>query len=211
MSDLRLQGHKPSALLPPDSRGAAPQKWQDQRQLHNGDDAMSFIRLRRFVLCLLAAAVMTAGSGAHAQIVAFGASNIAGRGVNSSEAFPAQLERMLAARGYNVHIANAGISGDTNAGMLGRLDQAVPDGTKIVLLGAIGGAYNARRLGQGDQKAEYAAIVARLRSRGIRIIQVTGSGIGSNYLQADGTHLTAEGHAALAARLLPSVVRALGH
>jgi acyl-CoA thioesterase I len=173
---------------------------------------MSFLRLRRFVLALLAAAVMAIGSGfaAQAQIVAFGASNIAGRGVNSSEAFPAQLERLLAAKGYNVHVANAGISGDTNAGMLARLDQAVPEGTKIVLLGAIGGTYNARRLGQGEQKAEFASIVARLRSRGIKIIPVTPSGVGPKDLQADGIHLNAEGHARLAARLLPSVVAALG-
>jgi acyl-CoA thioesterase I len=158
---------------------------------------------------LLAAAAFGIAGMAQAQIVALGASNVAGRGVGSSEAFPAQLERMLAAKGYNVHVANAGISGDTNAGMLGRLDQAVPEGTRIVLLGAIGGSYNARRLGQGDQKAEYASILARLRSRGIRVIQVTGRGIGRNYLQADGTHLSAEGHAVLAAQLLPSVVAAL--
>jgi acyl-CoA thioesterase-1 len=173
---------------------------------------MSFMHWRRSALCLLAAAVMTAGFGcaAQAQIVAFGASNIAGRGVGSSEAFPAQLERMLVSKGYNVHVANAGISGDTNAGMLARLDQAVPEGTKIVLLGAIGGTYNARRLGQGEQKAEFASIVARLRSRGIKIIPVTPSGVGPKDLQADGIHLNAEGHARLAARLLPSVVAALG-
>jgi acyl-CoA thioesterase-1 len=169
----------------------------------------------RFVVCLVVAVFMAAGFGftetADAQIVALGASNVAGRGVSSSEAFPAQLERMLAAKGYNVHVANAGISGDTNAGMLGRLDQAVPEGTRIVLLGAIGGTFNARRLGLGDQKAEFASIVARLRSRGIRIIPVTGNGVGRKYLQADGSHLTAEGHAFLAARLLPSVVQALGH
>ena len=171
-------------------------------------------RCVRFVLCLIAG-VFAAGFGfattAHAQIVALGASNVAGRGVGSSDAFPAQLQRMLAAKGYNVHVANAGISGDTNAGMLARLDQAVPDGTRIVLLGAIGGTFNARRLGQGDQKAEFASIVARLRSRGIKIIAVTGNGIGQQYLQADKIHLTAEGHAFLAARLLPSVVAALGH
>jgi acyl-CoA thioesterase-1 len=118
---------------------------------------------------------------------------------------------MLAGKGYNVHVTNAGVSGDTNSGMLGRLDQAVPDGTKIVLLGAIGGTFNARRLDQGDQKAEFASIVARLRSRGIKIIPVTGGGIGRKYLQADGTHLTAEGHALLAAQQLPSVVQALRH
>jgi acyl-CoA thioesterase I len=168
-----------------------------------------------FALCLFAAVVSAAAFGfattAYAQIVALGASNVAGRGVGTSEAFPAQLERMLAAKGHNVHVANAGISGDTNAGMLGRLDQAVPEGTRIVLLGAIGGTFNARRLGQGDQKAEFASIVARLRSRGIKIIRVTANGVGRKDLQADGTHLTAEGHALLAARLLPAVVAALGH
>ena len=77
------------------------------------------------------------------------------------------VERALSEYGsLDVVWANAGISGDTNAGMLARLDQAVPEGTKIVLLGAIGGTFNARRLGQGDQKAEFASIVARLRSRG---------------------------------------------
>jgi acyl-CoA thioesterase-1 len=189
------------------------------RQFHHGNANMNFMHRHkhagRFVLCLIAGILTAAAPGfiktAHAQIVALGASNVAGRGVDSSEAFPAQLERMLAAKGYNVHVSNAGISGDTNAGMSGRLDQAVPEGTRIVLLGTIGGTYNARRLGQGDQKAEFASIVARLRSRGIKIIPVTGSGVGRKYLQSDGTHLTAEGHAFLAARLLPSVIGALGH
>jgi acyl-CoA thioesterase-1 len=108
-------------------------------------------RARVFLFAgLLFALVLCLAAAARAQIVGLGASNVAGRGVSSSEAFPAQLERMLAARGYNVQIANAGVSGDTNVGMLGRLDQVVPDGTRIVLLGAIGGTFNARRLGQGD-------------------------------------------------------------
>ena len=173
---------------------------------------------RRRVACAIALALAVAGFGlfgflghAQAQIVAFGASNVAGKGVGSSEAFPAQLERLLAAKGYNVHVTNAGISGDTNAALLARLDQAIPDGTKIVLLGTLGGSYNARRLGQGDQKAEYAAIVARLRSRGIKIIPVGAAGVTQSDMQADRTHLNGDGHARLAARLLPSVIRALGH
>jgi acyl-CoA thioesterase I len=169
-------------------------------------------KVRLFLFAGLLSSIVPGFAGtAHAQIVALGASNVAGRGVSSSEAFPAQLERMLAAKGYNVHVANAGVNGDTNSGMLGRLDQAVPDGTRIVLLGAIGGTYNARRLGQGDQKADFASIVARLRGRGIKIIPVTANGVNRNDLQADGVHLTAEGHARLAARLLPTVLRALGH
>jgi acyl-CoA thioesterase-1 len=118
---------------------------------------------------------------------------------------------MLAAKGYSAHITNAGINGNTNADMLARLDQAVPAGTKIVLLGTLGGRYNARRLGLGDQTAELASIMAKLRSRGIKIIQVNGAGVTRKDLQADGVHLTAEGHALVAARLLPSVIRALGH
>lgn len=169
----------------------------------------------RSVLCLVAGLFYAAGFGlagaAHAQIVALGASNVAGRGVSSSEAFPAQLERMLAAKGYNVHIANAGVNGNTNADLLARLDQAVPAGTKVVLLGTLGGGYNARRLGQGDQNAEFASIMAKLRSRGIKVIPVTAAGVTRKHLQVDGVHLTAEGHAAVAARLLPAVIRALGH
>src|ERR1700744_651513 len=124
--------------------------------------------LRIVGLSLVALAVL--GTAARAQIVAIGASNVAGRGVSSSEAWPAQLEGMLAARGLNARVINAGISGDTNAGMLARLDSAIPEGTKIVLLDEYGGGWNARRKGQGDQRAELTDIEARLRSRHIRII-----------------------------------------
>lgn len=65
---------------------------------------MSFNHRRGFVLCLVALVVAAAGFGfantAQAQIVALGASNVAGRGVSPSDAFPAQLERMLAGKGY---------------------------------------------------------------------------------------------------------------
>jgi acyl-CoA thioesterase-1 len=168
------------------------------------------MKARSALLAVLIAMIVGLHGGlARAQIVALGASNVAGRGVDSSQAFPAQLERLLAAKGYNVQVINAGINGDTNSGMLARLDQAVPNGTRIVLLGALGGTFNARRLGLGDQKAEYGAIVAKLRSRGIKVIPVTGHGIGWQDLQADGIHLNAEGHAALAAQLLPSVLAVL--
>src|SRR5947209_16158634 len=96
-----------------------------------------------FVFCLVLAVTLGLAGIAHAQIVALGASNVAGRGVSSSEAFPAQLERMLAAKGYSAHIVNAGVNGNTNADLLARLDQAVPAGTKVGLLGTHGGRYNA--------------------------------------------------------------------
>jgi acyl-CoA thioesterase-1 len=151
---------------------------------------------------------------ANAQIVALGASNVAGRGVSSSDAFPAQLQRMLSAKGYNVNVTNAGISGNTNEEMLDRLDGAVPDGTKVVILDTSGGRFNARRKGLGDQSAQLASISARLRARGIKVIpSQTGHdlGLSSEVRQADGLHLTPAGHARVAAQLAPAVIQSLRH
>ena len=162
----------------------------------------------------LCAVVLGVTGTANAQIVALGASNVAGRGVSSSEAFPAQLERLLSAKGYNVNVTNAGISGDTNEGMLARLGSAVPDGTKVVILDTSGGIFNARRKNLGDQTAQLASISARLRARGIRVIpSQTGRdlGLGSEYRQVDGLHLTPAGHARVAAQLLPAVTQSIRH
>jgi acyl-CoA thioesterase-1 len=157
----------------------------------------------------LSATMLFSADTARAQIVAIGASNVAGKGVSSSDAWPAQLEGMLAAKGRHLHVTNAGISGDTNAGMLARLDSAVPEGTKIVLLDRYGGGWNARRLGKGDQSADLAAIEARLRSRGIRIIPMWWNAALRSYLQPDGIHFTAEGHRLVASKMLPSVAGAV--
>jgi acyl-CoA thioesterase-1 len=144
-----------------------------------------------------------------AQIVAFGASNTAGYGVGSDAAWPARLEAMLRAKGYQATVANAGISGDTTIGMLERLDSAVPDGTELVILAIFG--YNDAR--KGISLAEHAAniqkILDRLRARGIRTISIMPY-VSDLPRQSDSVHLTAEGHAALAARLLPQVIAVIG-
>jgi acyl-CoA thioesterase I len=161
------------------------------------------------IAAFLAAVMLCLGGAAQAQIVAIGASNVAGRGVSPSDAWPAQLQGMLAAKGKSVHVTNAGINGDTNAGMLARLDSAVPEGTKIVLLDKYGGGWNGRRLGQGSQAAELAAIEAKLRSRGIRVIPMWWNGALRKYLQADGIHFTPEGHRLVASHMLPTVASAV--
>jgi len=107
----------------------------------------------------------------HAQtlIVAIGASNVAGKGVSGSQAWPAQLEGMLRAQGYDVRIKNEGKSGDTTAGMLHRVVFAVPSTTKIVILDMFGGYYNNRKLTAASRArgpADMHEIEARLRSRG---------------------------------------------
>jgi acyl-CoA thioesterase I len=153
-------------------------------------------------------ALLALSSGAAvAQVVALGASNVAGYGVSGSEAFPARIEAMLHAKGYNVTVSNAGVSGDTSAGILSRVDSAVPRGTRVVLLGVYG--FNDQRHGvsQAEHNANVAAIVSRIHSLGAKIITADLSGLPR---QPDGIHLTADGHAMLAARLLPRVIAALG-
>ncbi len=63
--------------------------------------------------------VWAADGGKPVRIVAFGDSLTAGLGLPPSEAFPAQLEQALKAKGHNIQIANAGVSGDTTAAGLG--------------------------------------------------------------------------------------------
>ena len=57
-----------------------------------------------------------------------------GMGVANEAAYPVQLEAMLRAKGYRGRVLNSGISGDTTAGMLARLDSAVPPDTRVVIL-----------------------------------------------------------------------------
>ncbi len=81
--------------------------------------------------------------GAQAQartlhVVALGDSLTAGLGLPANKAFPAMLQSALRAKGYDVEVANAGVSGDTAADGLTRYDWAVPPDTNalIVELGA---------------------------------------------------------------------------
>ncbi|MBV9877611.1 MAG: hypothetical protein JO025_22990 [Verrucomicrobia bacterium] len=148
---------------------------------------------------------------AHAQIVALGASDVAGWfGVWDGQTWPAQLEEMLKAKGYNVQVKNAGKPGDTPSGLLHRLDSAVPPGTKIVIL-AKEGLYNNAQLSQLIGDAEMNRVQTKLKSRGITIIPANAGGVlHKPGLSADNVHLNAAGHKELATRLLPLVIRALG-
>jgi acyl-CoA thioesterase I len=156
-------------------------------------------------------------ASAHAasiNIVALGASQTAGSGrgkhsggVSSDQAFPAQLESMLRARGYDAHVTNAGVAGDTTYGMLSRLNSSVPDGTKLVLL----------QPGTNDEKhgssagANAPQIIQNLKARGIKVIIVYPKrGVTSADIDPDGQHLTAHGHTIVAAGLLSQVIGAIG-
>jgi len=171
--------------------------------------------LQRFsprLLLALALFVLLTPLATRAQVVAFGASNVAGKGVYPNQAWPAVLEGMLKAKGYNVHVINAGISGDTTSHMLQRVDSAVPNGTKIVILDEGGGYFNNAKsdIPKEKGKADMDAIRAKLRARGITIVPMLATTIPTTYKQADHIHLTPAGHQLMANDLLPKVVAALG-
>jgi acyl-CoA thioesterase-1 len=72
------------------------------------------------------------------RIVALGDSLTAGLGLNPEQAYPALLQQRLDAGGFNYEVVNAGVSGDTSAGGLSRLDWAL-DGDVRLLIVALGG------------------------------------------------------------------------
>lgn len=149
---------------------------------------------------------------AHAQIVAFGASNISGWNVAASEAIPAQLQAMLRAKGYSVRVLNKGIYGNTTTDMRNRMESDIPEGTTIVILDTSGGLSNDAKKGisQEQGQADLAAIRVRLVDRHIKIIPISAADIPPQYHQADGEHLTPEGHRLAATSLVAAVTDALG-
>ena len=119
------------------------------------------------------------------RIVALGDSLTAGYGLPQSAAFPAVLERALKARGHKVEIVNAGVSGDTAAGGLQRLDWSVPDGTDGVIL-ELGANDMLRGLDPAATKRSLEAIVTRLKARGIPVLlagMYASRNLGPDYVQ----------------------------
>jgi acyl-CoA thioesterase I len=146
-------------------------------------------------------------------VVALGASNTAGYGVGTDAAYPAQLERLLRAKGYDVTVANAGVSGETSAQILGRVDSVVTPGTKVVVLQIFYGNDERHGVSRAETDANTQAAIARISAHGAKVV-LAGPTVATTILQShhqyDGIHLTDEGHALLAARILPQVLQAIG-
>ncbi|HZL29997.1 MAG TPA: GDSL-type esterase/lipase family protein [Pseudolabrys sp.] len=169
------------------------------------------------VIVLVACAMVVFACGARAQtnqIFALGASNTNGKGVGTSQAWPAQLERMLRARGYDVTVTVNAVNGDTSSGVLSRT-ASIPRGTRVVVFDTGGDNDRKRGIAEGNIGANRSKIMSAIRSHGatpigvpyIRLIGPMRSG-GSGY-QADGHHLTVQSHAKVAAYLLPRVIAAM--
>ena len=103
------------------------------------------------------------------KIVVLGDSLVAGFNLPGSDAFPAQLERAVRAKGRAVEIANAGVSGDTTSGGLARLDWSVPDGTDAVII-TLGANDMLRGVDPNVPREALTQIVSRLKARNIAVL-----------------------------------------
>jgi acyl-CoA thioesterase-1 len=179
-----------------------------------------YVRPTAIILLLLFA---QPASAAAVRIVAFGDSATSGWLVPHDQAYPAQLQKRLRAKGHDVTVKNAGIAGDTAAGALKRFDMAIDPGTAICIV-----EFGTNDLGNGASmktvRARLTELIRTLRARHIEVLVV---GLGKldfadvalandalyvqwklprgKYRASDGAHYNAEGYAILVGQMLPQV------
>ena len=103
------------------------------------------------------------------RIVILGDSLTAGLGLSVDEAYPALLQRRLEEGGFNYEIVNAGVSGDTSAGGLSRLNWAL-EGNVTILVLALGANDGLRGVPVDELKRNLDAIISRTRARGVTVV-----------------------------------------
>jgi len=143
------------------------------------------IPLRRaLVLASLLAVLTPAAPGGAAQdaepaIVALGDSLTAGHGVAAHEAYPARLEALLRREGYRYRVVNAGVSGDTTAGGLRRVDWVLRAHPEVAIV-ALGANDGLRGLSVAAMRSNLERIVRRLQKAGARVL-LAGMRLPPNY------------------------------
>lgn len=103
-------------------------------------------------------------------IVAFGDSLTAGFGLPEDQCFTALLQRKIDEKGRRYQVVNAGVSGDTSAGGVSRIDWALEEGPVKFLILELGGNDGLRGLPIADMKNNLAQIIERAQARGVTVI-----------------------------------------
>lgn len=106
---------------------------------------------------------------ARPRVVAFGDSLTAGLGLVEHDSYPAVLQRLIDEAGYEFEVVNAGVSGDTTAGAVRRLDWAL-EGDVRVLIVAFGGNDGLRGLPVAEMKENLTQIITRARDRNVVVV-----------------------------------------
>ena len=130
------------------------------------------IRLMPRFFCLttvLLASLAAVPAMADVRLMVLGDSLVAGYGLPPGKGFPAQLARDLKNVGRDVTVLDAGVSGDTTAGGLARLDWSLADNPQAVII-VLGGNDMLRGLPPAAARDNLEAMVSRLRDRQIEVL-----------------------------------------
>jgi acyl-CoA thioesterase-1 len=103
------------------------------------------------------------------KIVAFGDSLTAGLGLTAAESYPALLQAKLDADGYKYEVVNAGVSGDTSAGGLRRLDWSLDGNVRILIL-ELGANDLLRGQPVAEMKKNLGEMIDRARARNVKVV-----------------------------------------
>jgi acyl-CoA thioesterase I len=103
------------------------------------------------------------------RIVVLGDSLTAGLGLPIERAYPSLLQQRLNEAGLRYDVVNAGVSGDTSAGGLSRLDWSLQGDVRILIV-ALGGNDALRALPVDQLKRNLAEIIERAQARGVTVI-----------------------------------------
>jgi acyl-CoA thioesterase-1 len=120
------------------------------------------------------------------KIVAFGDSLTAGYGLSPKESYPSILQQKLDADGYKYEVVNAGVSGDTSAGGLRRIDWSLEGGNVRFVVLELGANDFLRGQPLKETRRNLSQIIERSKSRGARVLlagMYTTTNAGQSYLK----------------------------
>ena len=121
------------------------------------------------LLLILAAVPFARPAIADTKILALGDSLTAGYGLKQGEGFADQLQTAFRKMGRPVTVINGGVSGDTSAGGLARIDWALGDQPQVVIV-ELGANDMLRGVSPGSTKANLAAIIEKAKASGARVL-----------------------------------------
>lgn len=104
------------------------------------------------------------------KIIAFGDSLTAGFGLSEKDSYPYLLQEKLRADGYDYEVVNAGVSGDTSAGGLERIDWSLEQGNVQILILELGANDLLRGLPVEKMKENLGTIIKKAKAKNIKVL-----------------------------------------
>jgi len=131
--------------------------------------ALFYYKLFIFVALLAVPNFAYAKACADKTLVAFGDSLTAGFGLGPGEGFPEQLQKVLADKGNDIKVVNAGVSGDTTSGGLARLDWSLGDKADAVIL-ELGANDALRGIPPDVSRNNLEKLIVRMKEKNIKVL-----------------------------------------